>query len=215
MKKRRTMILLAMTVAMLWSCISSSAAYGYIDEESVIILPKCEVGQVIRIPVGEATHIQTQSGRLIPICDLLHFNNQSDADMFRLKVEEMLSSTTRHNPTININSRATHGDVLVASKKVGEEIMLPLSTLSLRVAYTTSGNSNTGTITYHQAYTTLTGITTFHDWDESYCNSEITENGKNIYARTAGTITWSLVSEEVLELGSQFVDLDGYAYVVR
>ena len=146
--------------------------------ENIITLPDCPVGERVRIPVEDAGYIVNGAGQLIKISDLISFANQEEANSYIEMMENQLSVTTQYNPTINLDARSTHGNALVASQDVSFA-----GAIELRVAYTTSGNSNTGTITYHEAYTSFTGFTYGFEWEEKLCTSEITSSGKDVYAR--------------------------------
>lgn len=201
---------LIMASIMLLSLSVFSAAEEYIPEEKILELPYCPVGETRKIPVGSAEYIKDSSGNLIKISDLMFFATQDDADNYISELRQQLSTPTQYNPSINFNSRATHGDALVASQGINF-----VSSVNLRVAYTTSGNSNTGTITSHEAYTTFTGFTLGFDWEEEMCYSEITSSGKDIYAAAAGELTWYILVEGLIEFAREEIHLEGYCAAVH
>ncbi len=188
---------------------ASAASFGSANDE-ILKLPYCPVGETIKIPVGSAEYIDDGTGNLIKISDLLSFSSQDEADTYIANMKQQLSAPTQYNPSINFNSRATHGDALVASQLISFA-----SYINLRVAYTTSGNSNTGTITYHEAYTTFTGFTLGFGWDERMCSSQITSSGKDIYAVTTGELTYNLLVDGFIEIGREAIHLEGYCFAVH
>ncbi len=183
-----------------------------IPQGKVLELPYCQPGDTIKIPVGDAEYIDDGSGNLIKISDLLSFETQEDANTYMNSVLSELEQTTQYNPSIdfNLKTRATHGDAIVASKKISFA-----GHINLGVIFTTSGDHNTGTITHHKAYTTFTGFTLGFGWDESVCSSQITSSGKDIYAVANGTLTYNLLVDGFIELGREPVHLEGYCWTVR
>ena len=187
-----------------------SAERAAISSDKIIELPYCPVGETIRIPVGDAEYIDDGTGNLIKISDLMSFSSQRNAANYIDIMSELLQPPVQYKPDINYATKATHGDALVASQSIGG-----LSTVSLRVAYTTSGNSNTGTITYHAAYTTFTGFTLGFGWDEKNCYSQVTSSGKAIYAKVTGELVYNLLVDGFIEIGRRSITLDGTCFAVR
>ena len=177
-----------------------------IPEEKILELPFCPEGETMRIPVGDAEYIKDDSGNLIKISDLLTFESQQEATRF---IEEMLIPIEQPNPPIS--TRSTRGDGLVDSVSVAGG----LGSINLRVSYTTSGDSNTGKITQHHAYTTFTGFTLGFGWDESMCVSQVTSSGKDIFAQANGVLTYNLLVDGFIELGRESVHLEGLCSVIH
>lgn len=209
MKKMLALVLSAVMI-FTFSVPASAHELSAGSTENIITLPDCPVGARVKIPVGDAEYIVNGAGQLIKISDLISFASQEEADSYIEMMKEQLSVTTQYNPTINFNARATHGDGLVASKKVGVA-----GTIKLRVAYTTSGDSNTGTITYHEAYTTFSGFTYSFEWNEKLCTSQVTSSGKDIYARAVGELVFYFLVDGLIELGRDSVDLSGYCSAIH
>lgn len=74
-----------------------------------------------------------------------------------------------------ISQLATDEDVFVDSAKAG------VGTVTLRANYGTTGNSNTGKISYISPYITHTGYTLAIEWNESNKGYNILSNGKDAY----------------------------------
>ena len=172
-------------------------------------LPEITSNAPINIPVGDAEYIEDSNGKLIKISDLMHFSNQQEADNYLAQLSKQLSKTVQYNPQISTATRSTHGDALVASKGVST------GTIELRVAYSTSGDSNTGTITQANAYTTFTGFTLGFDWKEEVCYADITSSGKDIYAMASGELEYYFLIDGLIQLGRKAVSLDGYCFVIH
>ena len=208
----KKLLALVLSVVMIFALAVPASAYELStgSTENIITLPDCPVGERVRIPVGDAEYIVNGVGQLIKISDLVSFANQEEADSYIEMMKEQLAVTTQYNPTINYNARATYGDALVASQGVGLA-----GTIELRVAYTTSGNSNTGTITYHEAYTTFAGFTYGFEWEEKLCTSQVTSAGKDIYARAVGELVYYFLIDGFIELGREAIDLDGYCFAIH
>ena len=81
--------------------------------------------------------------------------------------------------------------------------------------YTTSGDSSSGHITYHSAYTSFTGFTLGIAWHQVSAHSEVTSSGKDIYATARGELAYYLLVDGLIELGRESVDLSGYCYVIH
>ena len=208
----KKMLALVLSIVMLFTLsVPASAHELTVDStENIITLPDCPVGERVRIPVGDAEYIVNGDGQLINISDLMSFVNQEEANSYIEMMKKDLLVTTQYKPTINYNARATNGDALVASQGVGLA-----GSINLRVAYTTSGNSNTGTITYHEAYTTFTGFTYGFEWEEKLCTSQVTSSGKDIYVRAVGELVYYFLVDGFIELGREAIDLDGYCFVIH
>lgn len=138
------------------------------------------------------------------------FSSQREADAFISRLRQSLTNPAQHNPTIEYGARATHGNAKVASI-----IINGINTLALWVEYSTSGDGNTGIITYHNAYTTFTGFTLGIAWKQISCRSEVTSSGKDIYAAANGEFAYYLLIDGLIELGREAVSLSGYCYAVH
>ncbi len=187
----------------------ASEASNSVPEDKILVLPDVKVGQTLKIPVGDAEYIDDGRGNIIKISDLMSFDSQAEANNY---IDNLLNDKPiKYNPTISFApiKRATHGDVIVARQSVAT------GSINLGVVYTTSGDSHTGTITSHEAYTTFTGFTLGFGWDESLCSSQITSSGKDIYAVAKGTLTYNLLVDGFIELGRKSVYLDGYCYAIH
>lgn len=171
------------------------------------MLPNVEVGETVRVPVNGETYIKTYDGRIIPISSLLEFHSSEEASQFRNNLT--YSTNIFKRDFAEILPLETSGDVTVYTLIVGG------GTIKLRVAYRTSGNANTGTIIYHNAYTTHTGITHSIAWEEKECYSQITSSGKDIYAYAAGEIVGYLLVDGFIEINRDRAVLEGTAFVVR
>ncbi len=183
-----------------------------IPKDKVLTLPYCQPGENIKIPVGDAEYIDDGNGNLIKISDLLSFDTQAAANTYIDQILTELKNPIQYNPTIDFKpkTRATHGDTIVAKQKISFA-----GSINLGVTYTTSGDSNTGKITHHEAYTTFTGFTLGFGWDESICSSQVTSSGKDIYAVTNGTLTYNLLVDGFVELGREPIHLEGYCWAIR
>ncbi|HCX65238.1 MAG TPA: hypothetical protein DHN33_08525 [Eubacteriaceae bacterium] len=155
-------------------------------KSEIVKLPDCTEREMLRIPIGEAKYVDDGTGKLIKISDLLSFETQEEATEFSETIESELNKSTQFNHATQIAPKSTNGDVLVSKKST------ITGSINLRVAYSTSGDNNTGNITYHNAYTTFTGFTPGFDWDESICYSQV-KSGKDIYAYTSGVLKYYLV----------------------
>lgn len=183
-----------------------------LSEDNVLVLPDCEPGTSLKIPIGNAEYIKDGNGNLIKISDLMSFDSQDAADDYVEQLRESLEDTIQLNPKIEFNplTRATNGYAVVAVK----EVMFN-GRINLCVVYTTSGDSNTGTITHHEAYTTFTGFSFGFSWEESACSSQVTASGKDIFAYTAGVLVYSFMVDGFIELGREPVNLAGYCYAIH
>jgi len=179
-------------------------------ESEILQLPDCPEGEMVSIPIGEAKYIDNGSGELIKIADLLTFETQEEADEYAKSIKSELNKSTQFDSENIISTMSTNGDVLVDSKYLifGGEI-------NLRVAYNTSGDNNTGYITYHNAYTNLTGFSFGFDWDESTCYSQVSSSGKDVYAYSSGVLKYYLVIDGLINYYNDPIQLSGYASVVH
>lgn len=182
------------------------------SENNILVLPDCEPGTSVKVPVGDAEYIEDSNGNLIKISDLISFDSQDAADDYVEQLRASLENTIQLNPQIEFNplTRATHGSAVVAVKEVVFN-----GRINLCVVYTTSGDSNTGTITYHDAYTTFTGFSLGFSWEESTCASQVTSSGKDIFAYTAGVLVYNFLVDGFIEIGREPVNLAGYCYAIH
>lgn len=145
--KRFLAIILTLSIALSISMSVFAEGKATVTSGKILRLPEITSNAPINIPVGDAEYIEDSNGKLIKISDLMHFSNQQEADNYLAQLSKQLSKTVQYNPQISTATRSTHGDALVASKGVST------GTIELRVAYSTSGDSNTGTITQANAST--------------------------------------------------------------
>ena len=83
------------------------------QSNKILIAPEAPLGKTISIPVGEAEFIRLSDGSLITIADLPTFSNQNEATAFIQGIRAANNQPVQYNPTIDFNSRATHGNALV------------------------------------------------------------------------------------------------------
>lgn len=214
---RRLPKLIAVTVIAALSIISVKAESPVIPsnqtaaiDHSAVINPadySADSDGIIRIPAGSAEYIASEDGTLISIADLIQFDTEEEAEMFRKSLipEIVISSDCRKN-----NLRVTHGNQQVASAS-----MNGLCLISLYVSYTTSGNNHTGYITSHHAYTTFTGYTLSVGWNQTSAYSEVASSGKDIYAEATGEFITYLLVDGLIELSRQALYLHGYCLAVK
>lgn len=105
---------------------------------------------------------------------------------------------------------STTGDALVATRQVGYT-----GSINLRVNYETTGNSNTGSISYVSPYTTFTGFNLGFGWTESDIGYRISNGGKDIYVYTNGTLDYYLLVDGLVKLYSKPVNLSGTVAVIH
>lgn len=180
------------------------------DKGTILMVPQCPIGTSVKVPVGDAEYLDIGNGKLIKIANLPRFSSQKDADAFILGLRHAISNPTYFFPTIDFSSKSTHGNVRVASITYNG-----VRTITLWVEYSTSGDSNTGTITYHNAYTTYTGFSLGIAWNQISSHSEVTSSGKDIYATATGELSYYLLIDGLIELGRESVRLSGYCYAVH
>jgi hypothetical protein len=173
-------------------------------------VPEIAENNNLKISIDKAESIEDNKGNLIKISDLMHFDSESDADKFAMKLISELKPEQPIQKLDIITQMASDYDVLVAQKSV-----FPGGSVNLRVAYGTSGDSHTGYVTYNDTYTTFTGFTLGFEWNESTCNSYVTSSGKDIFAYTSGTLDYYLFFDGFISLYSAPVSLSGYAYAIR
>lgn len=179
-------------------------------DSDVLQLPVCPEGETIRIPVENATYIVDANGKKTPISELPSFSTQQEANAYIQKILADLQTPYAAAPVfINFNTRAGHGDSIVAQENAG------FATLSLHITYTTSGDNYTGRITACGAYTSFTGITAGFGWDERTCYAQILSSGKDIYGYAAGDLTYNILIDGFIEIGREPITLSGTAYAVR
>lgn len=210
--KRLLALLLAftMTFSISFSATALAAETSNVPSDKIIRLTDCPAGQTITIPVGDAEYIDDGNGKLIKISDLPTFSNQQEANSFISGLRNALSNPIQHDPMSEYATMSTNGNHKVASITYNYT-----TTIALWVEYTTSGNSNTGKVTYHNAYTTLSGYTLGVSWHEITCHSEVTSSGKDIYASATGNLVYYLLIEDLLEVGREVVNLSGYCAVIH
>lgn len=120
-----------------------------------------------------------------------------------------MNKSTQFNSENTISTRSTNGDILVDTKYLlGDGI-------HLSVAYNTSGDNNTGYITYQNAYTTFSEFTVGFDWDESTCYSQVCSSGKDVYTYSSGVLKYYLMINGFINYYNDPVQLSGHASVVH
>jgi hypothetical protein len=87
--------------------------------------------------------------------------------------------------------------------------------LSLMANFGTSGNNNTGTVTYVDPYTILTGLTTGIEWNESNIGYNLYANQKDAYIYANGTIDYYIFVDGLLKFGSDYLALGRVCYLAR
>ena len=183
----------------------------------VFKVPKCPSNSSIRIDIGDAEYIDLGDGNLIAVSSLPTGNqakkikNMIKNPVVQMKAEPVQVATPMLARAVAAKAgSSTHGKQKVASMGVAA------GSINLYVEYTTSGPHNTGKITYHNAYSTLSGFTLGFSWKNVTTHSEVTKSGKDIYASCSGQITYYLLVDiGILELGSSDVSLSGYCYAVH
>lgn len=205
---KKMMLVFAQVIIVLLCSVSFAEGNG--AGNNIVEVPFCAAGTTQIIDIGNAEYIRTSDGQMLKVDDLLCFATQAEADEYINGLKDKLRTPVDHAATISFNARATYGDALVSSITYNY-----LNTLALRVEYTTSGDANTGVVTYHKAYTTFTGFTLGIAWNEITCNSQITSSGKDIYATAHGELAYYILIENLLELGREAVSLSGYCTAVR
>lgn len=149
---------------------------------------------------------------IIPIS----FESQEEAEIFLSDLKNQISIiesqrylTADSNSNLDIGILATNSNLLV------QELNLYTCKISLYANYGTSGNSNTGTITYISPYTTMTGLTVGLDWTESNADYNISSNQKDAYIFANGTLNYYLLIEGLIKIGSDRVSLGRTCYLAR
>lgn len=138
----------------------------------------------------------------------MQFDNDEDAVNYLNKV---FASFTIINESKENLTRATDGNATVATQRLG----VLGGSISLKLRYGTSGNGNTGTITYVDPYTTTSGITYSFVWREDNIGANIRSNGKDVYAYADGVIEAYLLVDGFLKLTETPVNLSGTVAVIR
>lgn len=179
------------------------------EDNAVLNLPYCATGDRIQVDLDGAEYVKTSNGTVFHVDELPKFDSREAANAYLNGMMSGIANPIDHHATINFSSRATNGHALVKSINFGT------NSLHLFVDYTTSGDGNTGRITYHNAYTSFVGFTLGTTWHELTCYSQVTSSGKDIYASASGELEYYLIVEGFIELGREFVGLDGYCYAVR
>lgn len=201
MKKFKKIIAMAGAVIMAVSAMSMSV---FAENDNIIKIPELNERENITIPIGDAEYIEDVDGNITVISELPQFDTNEEAELFVNNLKNGIKQS--YNPVAPL---ATRGDVQVASYNAGDGYV------RLCVRYTTSGNSNTGTITSHEAYSYFDGYTLFMTWNPTICYSEVTQSGKDIYAYVNGNLTYRVQVGGSIEVGNVPVTLSGYAYVIH
>ena len=205
----RKISIILLSVILIFNLGAASFAQEF-EESEVLKLPERSVGEMIEIPLGEAKYIEKRSGELIDVTDLLSFDTEDEANAYVEMIKAELNNPAQHKTDSLIVPMSTNGDILV-----DQDHIYLFAYINLRVAYSTSGDNNTGYITYHNAYTTFTGLTYGYDWNEASCYSQIASGGKDIYAAASGVLDYYFLVNGMLRFYSEQIYLSGYAYVIR
>lgn len=182
--------------------------------EKTIKQPYVALNDNEKVQIGNAEYLQDLDGNLIKISDLLTFDSQEEADIFIDELKSKLNNNFEYNALRPINNRLARS-YHYTSTAAKTNVAAGLASVNLKVDYATSWPGNRGKIIYQKAYTQLTGLTVGLSWKESYCDSYIISNGKDIYARTAGTVAVSLVIQGFVEFIHLPVNMSGYVYAIR
>ena len=180
-------------------------------------VPEVPANSSITIDIGDAEYIDIGDGNLIAVSSLPKGNQAKNIkNMIKNPVKQRMAAPAQMTAPMQVKAAAakagssTHGKQKVASMGVAA------GSINLYVEYTTSGAHNTGKITYHNAYSTLSGFTLGFSWKNVTTHSEVTKSGKDIYASCSGQITYYLLVDiGILELGSSDVSLSGYCYAIH
>ena len=181
------------------------------NEPKIVKVPKCPANSSIRVDIGDADYIETSDGELIKVSSLPRADGVTNIKN-RIKNAQKLGAG---DPVLARVAANAEGGSTFGKQKV-DSLNVALATISLYVEYTTSGPNNTGSITYQKAFTTCTGFTLGWNWKEKTIRSEITSDGKDIYASVNGTVNYYILIEtDQLEVGSSEVNLSGYCYAIK
>lgn len=197
-------LFLLFTTALMLSFSVATPVSANNSEASIIAVPDSEPGEVVQIPVNDAEYIRGVNGDLIKITDIQSFSTHEEAEEFRANIKKSVKDI-KDVPSI----LSTDGDVLVSRHTFWT------ATLDLRLSYTTSGNSNTGKIQHHRAYTSLTGITTPIEYENIRTYSEIRSSGKDVWCQTTGNLILYTFVSGTIEVLREPVNMGDIVYVVR
>jgi hypothetical protein len=187
------------------------------EEEKILDLSTYKNDDSItQVVVGNEKYVKLRDGKIISIDSLPSFDSYEEANNYRNSlVTSIMDSESLDSQKILINDNhsqllSTHSTVTVASANFSFNCWV-----SLKVSYTTSGDHNTGVITHHNAYTTLSGYTLAVGWEQTSAHSEITSSGKDIYAEGSGELITYILIKGLIEIGRQTVNLHGYCYPIK
>lgn len=155
----------------------------------------------VNTPVENIT-IDSSSG-------LPSFDSWEDANKY---VDDMTANFKKDTAFLNaprITPMASNGTAVVDSYNYN------VARITLYLSYGTSGNSNTGYITYANPYTSHTGLTTGMSWSQNYAHAQISSNGKDVYVTASGELVYSFLVNGTIEYARRTVNLSGYAYIIR
>ena len=109
--------------------------------------------------------------------------------------------------------RGTNGihTCLVSSLSLG----LGLCSVDLYVEYMTSGPNNTGTITYCNSYSSISGFTNGIGYEQTSSYCYVTGSGKDIYASASGDVIVCLSFNGFLEIHRENITLSGMCAAIH
>ena len=126
-------------------------------------------------------------------------------------LRQISASNTVKEPA-NALARSTNGNATVDSERIG----VLGGTVTLKLRYGTSGNGNTGTITYTDPYTVTSGFNMGFTWTENSLGAEIMRDGKDVFCYADGVISAYINLESgATELYEREVNLEGTVAVIR
>lgn len=184
--KRKFVMSIVFAIAMSMSMLTPISAK---ENDDIIEFPEVNLGETIRIPIGDAEYFKDFDGQIRRISELrtpddIIGNIENDYQLFSTKSDRLIDSTT----------------ILTAK-------------IELRLFYITSEDNNRGYIMEANGYTTLTGITVGQAYRENFCNTEI--RGKDVYVESVGEAVISLLIDGFIEVSRSPVKLSGTAWVIR
>ena len=139
----------------------------------------------------------------------MEFKTESDALAY---LNEVFSISNTVKEPANALLRSTNGNATVDSERIG----VLGGTVTLKLRYGTSGNGNTGTITYTDPYTVTSGFNMGFTWTENSLGAEIMRDGKDVFCYADGVISAYINLESgATELYEREVNLEGTVAVIR
>lgn len=214
MKKTKNKIIAILLVSLMVMSSGMPAFASENNQDQILKISEYTQNRSTFIPLDEnIKYIETLDGTLVAIEDLPSFATREEANEYINMIHSNLDSIDfSETNVINLNQRTTTGDALVAKRTVIVDVT---GTVELRLFYRTSGDGNTGEITYCEAYTRIQGFTPGYSWTENLVYEEISSTGKDVYAYGTGTLNYSLLVEGGLEIINEVVNLEGTVPVIR